>query len=72
MFIILVCNAHLLEMIETGLGWPILRLPILARLSPRIMAALGSAKASFDGINPETKVLALTLYYLDLCSYCHL
>jgi uncharacterized membrane protein YeaQ/YmgE (transglycosylase-associated protein family) len=48
-FIILVCNAHLLELIEAGLEWVILHVPIFAQFSPRIMSALGNAKDSFNG-----------------------
>jgi hypothetical protein len=48
-FIILACNAHLLEVIEAGLEWAILHVPAFAHLSPRIMSALGNAKDSFNG-----------------------
>jgi hypothetical protein len=48
-FIILVCNAHLLELIEAGLEWVILHVPIFAQFSSRIMSALGNAKDSFNG-----------------------
>ncbi len=48
-FIILVCNAHLLEVIEAGLEWVILHIPAFSRLSPGIMSALGNAKDRFNG-----------------------
>ena len=48
-FVILACNPHVLEVLEAGLAWVIYHLPFLNRLSPRIMAAVGTAKDKLSG-----------------------
>lgn len=49
MVVILACNPHVLEALEGGLAWVIGHLPFLNRLSPRIMAAVGTAKDMLSG-----------------------
>lgn len=48
-FVILACNSHVLEALERGLGWLIVHVPVLGRLSPQILAAMGTAKEKFGG-----------------------
>jgi hypothetical protein len=40
MFVILACNPHVLEVLEAGVAWVVVRLPFLNGFSPRIMAAV--------------------------------
>lgn len=49
MVVILACNPHVLEALEAGLAWIIGHLPFLNRLSPRILAAVGTAKDKYSG-----------------------
>ncbi len=67
-FIILVCNAHLLEVIEAGLEWVILHIPAFSRLSPGIMSALGNAKDRFNGqvVAKVSQVHEQLLFFLVL------
>jgi hypothetical protein len=67
-FIILVCNAHLLEVIEAGLEWVILHIPAFSRLSPGIMSALGNAKDRFNGqvVAKVSQVHEQLLFFLFL------
>lgn len=47
--VIFACNPHVLEAVEAGMAWVISHLPFLNRLSPRIMAAVGTAKDKLSG-----------------------
>lgn len=47
--VIFACNPHVLEALEVGMAWVISHLPFLDRLSPRIMAAVGTAKDKLSG-----------------------
>jgi hypothetical protein len=47
--VILACNPHVLEALESGLAWVIGHLPFLNRHSPSIMAAVGTAKDKLSG-----------------------
>lgn len=49
LFVILACNPHVLEALEAGLAWVIGHLPFLNRLSPRIMAFVGTTKDKLSG-----------------------
>ncbi|KAJ7297624.1 hypothetical protein O6H91_Y044900 [Diphasiastrum complanatum] len=46
-FIILVCNAHTLDIIEAGLGWLLQQIPGFAYVLPQIMSVLNNAKDKF-------------------------
>ncbi|KAG0616197.1 hypothetical protein M758_5G098100 [Ceratodon purpureus] len=47
--VILACNPHVLEALEAGFAWVISHLPFLNRLSPSIMALVGSVKDKVSG-----------------------
>lgn len=47
--VIFACNPHVLEALEVGMAWVITHLPFLNRHSPRIMAAVGTAKDKLSG-----------------------
>uniref|UniRef100_A0A7I4B9E7 Vacuole membrane protein 1 n=2 Tax=Physcomitrium patens TaxID=3218 RepID=A0A7I4B9E7_PHYPA len=49
LFVILACNPHVLEALEAGLAWVIHHLPLLNSFSPRIMAAVGTAREKLSG-----------------------
>lgn len=54
--VILACNPHVLEALEAGLAWILMRLPFLNGFSPRIMAAVGTAKDKLSGNTPGMAV----------------